>query len=268
MIPLVSTVRLAAEVLLKLKKDRQVVVTKKADGSPVTNADIASEAIIIEQLNKFYPSIPIVGEEGHKPTFSIRQSWSSFFLVDALDGTNHYIKGDDDFAINIALIEGQVPTLGCIALPAQGTVYVADPTNGCFKIDENGFLKKLEWPTTNAQDSEWIFADSPSSPNKHLKTLMEMIPNSEVKFVGGAKKFTDLCDSTAHLYWRRESLFGWDVAAGHALLRAMIPNHCPAKFPTNYNTLDFRVDPFWIANPMIATQISAGISVIENRLLS
>ena len=86
----------------------------KDDKTPVTEADIESHRIISEELNKITPEIPILSEEQSEIAFDIRSSWKRYWLVDPLDGTKEFIKKNDEFTVNIALIKNAKPILGII----------------------------------------------------------------------------------------------------------------------------------------------------------
>src|SRR5918996_961879 len=100
-----------------------VAVRAKADASPVTVADEAAEALILEGLAKLTPEIPVVAEEtvaaGHVPELGAGRFW----LVDPLDGTKEFLSRNGEFTVNIALIEGQEPVLGVVFAPALGKVW-------------------------------------------------------------------------------------------------------------------------------------------------
>mgnify|MGYP001572979437 FL=1 len=89
-------------------KDYEIVQkktdTQKSGFSPVTEADVASNKLITEFLNKKYPLIPILSEEGKEISYEERKKWSLFWLVDPLDGTKNFINKDGEFTVNIALV--------------------------------------------------------------------------------------------------------------------------------------------------------------------
>src|SRR6202044_3923328 len=106
----------AAETILDLASGSDV--RTKADGSPVTAADEAAEALICAGLQQLAPALPIISEEQaarQKPTAIVR---GSYFLVDPLDGTREFIAGRDEYTINIALMSDGAPLLGIICAPA------------------------------------------------------------------------------------------------------------------------------------------------------
>ncbi len=94
----------------------------KADSSPVTEADRAAEAVIAAALAEIAPGVPVIAEEaayeGRVPA-----TGAAFFLVDPLDGTKEFVKGGNDFTVNIGLIRNSAPVLGVIYLPATGKLF-------------------------------------------------------------------------------------------------------------------------------------------------
>ena len=106
-------------------------VEYKKDDSPLTKADIMSNKIILDGLKQI-SDIPVVSEETNVP-FEERKNWKKFWLVDPLDGTKDFIVKDNQFTVNIALIDGRKPVLGVISIPAEHTLYWAEKGNGAYK---------------------------------------------------------------------------------------------------------------------------------------
>ena len=118
--PLTDLVIKAGEAILAVSR-RSLQVKGKADGSPVTEADLAADRIISEGLTAIDPALPVVSEERaeqSRPPFS-----GSFFLIDPLDGTKEFIAGRGEFTVNLALVSGGVPLLGIVSAPAIGLLW-------------------------------------------------------------------------------------------------------------------------------------------------
>ena len=109
-------------------------VDHKADKSPFTLADTRSHRIIADGLQAGYPDIPVLSEEGKSVPYGERKDWDRYWLVDPLDGTKEFIKRNDDFTVNIALICDQMPTMGVVYVPALDDLYLADVQKGCYRI--------------------------------------------------------------------------------------------------------------------------------------
>jgi 3'(2'), 5'-bisphosphate nucleotidase len=125
---------------------------QKEDNSPVTTADFKANEIIMQMLQKATPDIPIMSEETEISTLEHRKTWTRYWLIDPIDGTQEFIARSGDFAINIALIENNVPILGVIYWPTGETLYSALKGHGAFK----------ECPVENKQ----IYVRSLRAPNE------------------------------------------------------------------------------------------------------
>ncbi|MFW6138601.1 MAG: 3'(2'),5'-bisphosphate nucleotidase CysQ family protein [Spirochaetota bacterium] len=108
-------------------------VEKKSDKSPITLADKNAHHTITEVLKHSFPDIPILSEEGKSIPYTHRREWSHFWLVDPLDGTKDFVKRNDEFTVNIALIKKHTPLLGIIYVPAMDELYFASEELGAYK---------------------------------------------------------------------------------------------------------------------------------------
>jgi 3'(2'), 5'-bisphosphate nucleotidase len=122
-------------------------VTKKEDKSPLTLADQRSHKIILDSLGSF--DIPILSEEGKEISYEERKKWRRLWVVDPLDGTKEFVKRNDEFTVNIALVEDQYPTIGVIYLPVKDVLYFAEKQLGAFRVDDariiiNGLKEELD----------------------------------------------------------------------------------------------------------------------------
>jgi len=118
---LAEAAREAGEAIFEVVR-RGFDVETKRDASPVTEADRAAELIILAALARAAPGVPVIAEEevaaGRIPTHG-----NTYFLVDPLDGTKEFVRGGDDFTVNIGLIENGTPTLGVVFAPARGRLH-------------------------------------------------------------------------------------------------------------------------------------------------
>ena len=102
----------------------------KDDKSPLTEADKKANDIIVDGLNNLSIKFPVLSEEGKEIPYSERKNWDYFWLVDPLDGTKEFIKKNDEFTVNIALIHKNIPILGVVYAPALGDMYYAKKGSG------------------------------------------------------------------------------------------------------------------------------------------
>ena len=122
----------AGEVILNYYNEN-VDVIYKDDESPLTKADLASHKIITDSIKKITPDIPILSEEEFID-WKIRKKWKKYWLIDPLDGTKEFIKKNDEFTVNIALIENNRPILGVIYTPALNELFYSIKNFGSYKI--------------------------------------------------------------------------------------------------------------------------------------
>ncbi len=205
-------------------------IEKKADSSPVTIADQEAENIILAALAEIAPDVPVIAEEqfsaGVRP-----QVEGTLFLVDALDGTRAFVKGEVDFTINVALIVEEVPVFGMILLPANGEFYVTpSPERAARTVlsfdndfeDGDAFQRlALDNIRTREPDPEALVVSlSNSHPSAKLEKQLVGKPIAGRVEAGSSLKFCRVAEGRADFYPRLGSISEWDIAAGHAIVRA------------------------------------------------
>ena len=125
----------AGEIILPYYQTQKLgKIVEKTDHSPLTEADLASNRYIVAALERLDPAIPIISEEQSLPDYEARKTWQRFWLVDPLDGTKEFIKGKDEFTVNIALVENNEPVLGVIYIPARELRHHAVKGLGAFRV--------------------------------------------------------------------------------------------------------------------------------------
>ena len=120
-----------------------LTVRYKSDQSPLTQADLASHALIQAALEDWTPDIPVISEESALPDYAIRQTMDRFWIIDPLDGTKEFVKAIPEYTVNIALIEKAKPVMGVVGIPATGTVYGAQKGRGSFRWESDGSKNEL-----------------------------------------------------------------------------------------------------------------------------
>jgi len=193
-------------------------VDHKADKSPFTLADTRSHRIIADGLQAGYPDIPVLSEEGKSVPYGERKDWDRYWLVDPLDGTKEFIKRNDDFTVNIALICDQMPTMGVVYVPALDDLYLADVQKGCYRIFR-GCKTQLKIPPKMPVMALRI-VQSRSHPSAELEAYIERLPAMESIRRGSSLKFCTVASGEADLYPRLGPTWEWDTAAGHAVVLA------------------------------------------------
>lgn len=210
----------AGEITLKYFDDSGFEgASKKSDGSPVTIADQEAESYIQKELKNLTPDLPFVGEEavarGEIPDLS---NSDYFWLVDALDGTREFIKGSEEFTVNIALIHHEKPVLGVIYAPATGMLYAA-----------HGDGTAIRWDDENEQDKPIHVRRPPAAglcvatSRSHANTLDldAFLARYKIRKTikrGSSLKICAVAAGKADIYPRLGRTCYWDIAAGHAIL--------------------------------------------------
>jgi 3'(2'), 5'-bisphosphate nucleotidase len=200
-----------------------VEIDRKADDSPLTEADRASHRRIVEGLTRLPVEIPILSEEAtDEISDSTRRSWNRFWLVDPLDGTKEFIKHNDEFTVNIALVEDGKPVIGIVHVPANDRTFVALPTEDPYVLgDDNRHVLEAEPPGPEEPVKVVV---SRSHLNEATENYVDRIEQAghEVDLVraGSSLKFCRIAEGQAHLYPRLAPTMEWDTAAAHAVLEA------------------------------------------------
>jgi len=208
----IPIVRQAGHIVMEVYK-RNWSIEFKEDGSPLTEADIASDTYLRDQLSTIF-KLPILTEETPSP-FEVRRYWKDFFLIDPLDGTKDFIEKNDEFAILVAYIKNAKPAAAVIYAPALEETYFANINGGAFKIDVNGYKSKL--PLTQKSESKMLCS------RHHHSTLADKfaIDNqiADKIHIGSGLKFGRLAAGEASVYPRFEGSKEWDIAAGDLIVR-------------------------------------------------
>jgi 3'(2'), 5'-bisphosphate nucleotidase len=197
---------------------RDFQAAQKADRSPVTEADTAAEALIVDALARLAPGIPVVAEEQCAANGVPSQAPERFFLVDPLDGTKEFIAKNGEFTVNIALIENGRPVLGVVYLPAFDACYAG--TNG---IAERrvGDDPPERIVARSAPTDGLVMAISRSHADGEIERAKQRGLNVAGTIVAGSSlKFCRLAEGAADLYPRFGTTMEWDTAAGQAVLEA------------------------------------------------
>ena len=207
--------REAGEAILELVR-RGFEVEHKDDLSPVTEADRAAELIILAALAKSAPGVPVVAEEevaaGRIPAIG-----DTYFLVDPLDGTKEFIRGGDDYTVNIGLIASGQPLLGAVFAPARGTLHAGLVGEGAWLEDSNG-RRPIR---TRDRGSEIAAVASKSHFNQPTADyLAEAVGECDYVGIGSSLKFCIVAEGGADIYPRLAPTSEWDTAAAHAVLLA------------------------------------------------
>jgi 3'(2'), 5'-bisphosphate nucleotidase len=201
---------------------RAMAITDKADGSPVTEADLAADRVIGEGLARLIPDIPALSEERPHPVQLPYRG--SFFLIDPLDGTKEFVAGRSEFTVNLALVTGATPLLGIIGAPALGLIWRGLVGRFAERLTMEGTSARAAEPihtrTLPKRGDPWIAAVSRSHGDTRSEAFIASRPGAVRERLGSAVKFGRLAEGAADIYPRLAPTSEWDVAAGHAVVTA------------------------------------------------
>ena len=210
-------------------------VSDKPDGSPLTQADLAAHKIIVAGLAKLsdgnLAALPVLSEESDSVSWAERRKWQTYWLIDPLDGTKEFLKGNGEFTVNIALIAQGKPVLGIVYAPALDSLYVG--VNGfggevvAYKMSDDRFnLSNDRFAILNLREQPAPAAGEPvrivvSRSHRGDEALSHFFAQPHVLVpMGSSLKLCAIADGTADIYPRLGPTSEWDIAAGHAVVEA------------------------------------------------
>lgn len=221
---ILGRIALKASAVVMRAYEAHVPIRLKADASPVCEADEASEALILEELARHFPNIPVLAEEslsrGVLPPIG-----GEFFLVDPLDGTREFASRNGEFTVNIALIRNGVPECGAVSAPVAGRLWIGHPGAAahCFAkpgedLPPESERTRVHGRPANAQKLTAYISrsnlDRQTQDWLAARSIVTRIP------MGSSVKFCLLASGEADVYPRFSPTMEWDTAAGDAVLRA------------------------------------------------
>jgi len=236
----------AGDKIMEIYK-RDFDIEKKADNSPLTEADLASHHCIVDGLKVITPDIPVLSEESCEQDLQGRISWKKYWLIDPLDGTKEFIKKNGEFTVNIALIEDNVPVFGVVYAPSLKVLYYGD-SNGAYKI-EGSTVSAIKVKPAPCGSEVWSVVGSRSHQSTEFLDFVKNIKNHEIVSMGSSLKICLVAEGKADLYPRLGLTSEWDTAAAHAVVNAagglllQYPELTPLKYNTRAETL---LNPFFI----------------------
>lgn len=196
---------------------------QKGDTSPVCDADLAGEELILAGLASRLPNLPVVSEEaaaaGAKSTAA-----DTFILVDPVDGTREFLAGKGEFTVNIGLVVNGLPAVGAVYAPALARMWLAGNEAFTFDVAPGGRLPPPEdrsrIHTRPAPSDGLVALTSWSHTDPRTSAFLEELDVKDRRMIGSSLKFCALADGSADIYPRFGATMEWDTAAGDAILRA------------------------------------------------
>jgi 3'(2'), 5'-bisphosphate nucleotidase len=193
---------------------------EKEDGSPVTKADQEAEALIVSALLELCPTVPVVGEETMQECTDDIASAEYFWLVDALDGTREFIKGGDEFTVNIALIRNGEPIMGVVYAPALGRLFSAHQELGAFRWFEDSNSQKDIRVRRVPKSGYTVMISKNRDYGARLEQFLDEYKVEKLVKKSSSLKICEIAAGKADLYPGFGATCEWDTAAGHAVLKA------------------------------------------------
>lgn len=247
--------RAAGDAILEVYRQQgDISVQQKSDDSPVTQADLAAHKVICKGLAELSPEIPVLSEEADMPSFEERQSWPWYWLIDPLDGTKEFIRRNDEFTVNIALIHEHRPILGLVHTPVLNISYLGNQLGSVpqalkYQADYAGNIA-AEPIRTSQQALGQIL--SVVGSRRHgaealdalLNRLKQDFGDCELQSMGSSLKLCLIAEGRAQLYPRLAPTCEWDTAAAQAVVEAAGGQVLNAEFsPLRYNQKDSLLNP-------------------------
>lgn len=212
----ITAAELANIEILKVYHSNDFQAEAKGDNSPLTLADRKAHAVIESVLKQ--TNFPILSEEGKNIPYTERKDWEYFWLVDPLDGTKEFLKKNDEFTVNIALIHKGVPVLGVVSVPVSGDTYYASKGVGAFLKRGGNVTHLAKRAPIDLSASGLRVVASRSHMNDETRDFVDQLKDPVLVTKGSSLKFTLLAVGEADVYPRYAPTMEWDTAAAHALV--------------------------------------------------
>lgn len=233
----------ASDAIMDIYNSDSAVVEYKADNSPLTQADKASHEIIVNGLEKLFPDIPVISEEGNQETNATLLRSPRFWLVDPIDGTKDFVNRTGEFCIAIGLIEKNRPVFGFVCAPTLDTVYYGGPGIGSYKKVGDGEPQRIY--TKNLAPHVVGISRSHISEATQM-FINERWPGSELRQLGSMLKQVKLAEGEIDIYPTiSQPLHLWDAAAGNAIIEGAGGTMTKLDgTPLDYSANDLKIGDF------------------------
>ncbi len=228
----------AGKIILKIYNSDDYSQVEKSDFSPLTTADMESHNLIVRQLQKITPDVPILSEESAYIPWKQRKNWREYWLIDPLDGTKEFIKKNGEFTVNMALIKDHIPEIGVVHAPVFDETWVGEKDKFARKITQ-GRVKNIR-TCPHRYGEKWRVVGSRSHVGTSLNLFLEKLDDYELIPMGSSMKFCQVAEGKAHVYLRLGPTSEWDTAAAHAVVNSAGGSiiDLTTNKPLLYNTKD------------------------------
>ena len=251
LLPTVLTLAQAAgDAIMAVYNTADFNVDMKADNSPLTQADLNAHKVLEPGLLALIEGVPVLSEEGELPGWAIRKNWNRYWIIDPLDGTKEFIKRNDEFTVNIALIENGEPVLGVVWVPALNIGYSGAKGAGALKYERDG-SRPIHTRSLSARNGDPVaVVASRSHGADAVDALLTRISGAlgevQLKNMGSSLKLCLVAEGEADLYPRLALTSEWDTAAAQAVVEAAGGQVLTDKLVAmRYNTKEDILNPFF-----------------------
>ena len=236
----------AGDAIMKVY-EKAIDVSFKSDHSPITEADLSANRIIVNALKECYPELPILTEEAVADFKGVNEE-GFYWLVDPLDGTKEFIKRNGEFTVNIALIQNDEPILGVVLAPEKKLLYRAAKNFGSYKREADGKLTKIR-VIRHTPGLPLIVTGSRSHDDEATQAWLQNLAGHQFMPMGSSLKICLIAEGMAHIYPRFGLTSLWDTAAAHIILREAGGNMMDLEGnELNYGNPNQVLNPFFIAS--------------------
>ncbi|WP_137226597.1 3'(2'),5'-bisphosphate nucleotidase CysQ [Shewanella sp. MEBiC00475] len=244
---IVTLAKQAGEAIMQVYAQTDLQIEVKQDDSPVTAADIASHNVIAAGLKQHFADIPVMSEEAADISWTERQTWQTYWLIDPLDGTKEFIKRNGEFTVNIALIHQGQAIAGVVYAPVLDKCYSGIVGQGAW-LEHNGLIATLDIRNRELQ-SPPIVVGSRSHISPDVAAYLQTIGEHKMLSVGSSLKFCMIAEGQADVYPRLGLTSEWDTAAAQAVLESAGGQvvEYPGLTPLQYNQKENILNPYFIA---------------------
>lgn len=194
-------------------------VDYKSDNTPVTTADFAANHIIVKSLEALPEGFPVISEESEQIPYDVRHNWSTYWLVDPLDGTREFMRRNGEFSVNIALIENGQPVLGVVIAPVLNLGYFATRGQGAWKqIGQREPEPIHVRPAPTGAGEITVARSRCPQVSDRLKAFLDKLGAHNEVPMGSSLKSCLVAEGAADLYVRLGPTSEWDTGAAQCIV--------------------------------------------------
>jgi 3'(2'), 5'-bisphosphate nucleotidase len=227
---------------------QQYKVEYKSDNTPVTTADLDANFIIESELQKLAIDLPVLSEESHPVPYSERHHWTRYWLVDPLDGTREFIRGNGEFSVNIALIENGKPIIGVVTAPELNISYFASKGHGAWKQIGGAEPQSIHVRPAPVEKGGLTIARSRCpTVGPRLQAFLDKVGDHTDLPMGSSLKSCLVAEGAADLYVRLGPTSEWDTAAAQCIVEEAGGRITNIKLQgLQYNTSESLLNPYFM----------------------